>query len=365
MIQLQATLGTDHQVLAVPASTWNQLWDHYGHASPLARDECQQRFARCFARGRLFRLTESRDGEMVAGLTLVKGRIRKVIPAFISPNNPWLQTGCLLVRDRSSADQAMQSLAGQLARLPAPFVVLDWLYETPAVLSLIRHLQGQGMSVRRQPQFSTGIIDIQGDWESYFGSRSPGFRKKMRSGLRKLKQLGEVGFERYAAESGWQDWPELIDAALRIEHLGWKGEQGTSMNSHPTIRRAFLDVLLQLAGGGMLELQFLTVAGQRIAFEIGFRSHRTYFSYKIGFDPEFARCGPGQILTLLQLQHWFAGGQVDQVDTVGQWNAATAKWCTQFRQQYRYIVATRSWGAAAMQLESGFRLLTQRMSANR
>ena len=47
----------------------------------------------------------------------------------------------------------------------------------------------------------------------------------------------------------------------------------------------------------MLEVQFLKLEDRAIAFEIGFRSHGTYYSYKIGFDPEFSKFSPGQIIT--------------------------------------------------------------------
>ncbi len=47
----------------------------------------------------------------------------------------------------------------------------------------------------------------------------------------------------------------------------------------------------------MLEVQFLKLDDRAIAFEIGFRSHGTYYSCKIGFDPEFSKFSPGQIIT--------------------------------------------------------------------
>ena len=123
--------------------------------------------------------------------------------------------------------------------------------------------------------------------------------------------------------------------------MGWKGEQLSSLNSHPAIRDFYVKTLQGLAEQGMLEDQFLKLDDRAIAFEIGFRSHGTYYSCKIGFDPEFSKCSPGQIITYFQLQHWFLSDEIQRVDTVGELSEATSKWCDETIRRYRYVIATQ------------------------
>ena len=135
------------------------------------------------------------------------------------------------------------------------------------------------------------------DWDVFCPQRSKGFRKKTNSRLRRLSAIGEIEFERHATFQNVSDLAGCIETALNLESLGWKGEQLSARNSHPAIRDFYLKTLQGLAEQGMLEVQFLKLEDRAIAFEIGFRSHGTYYSYKIGFAPEFSKFSPGQIIT--------------------------------------------------------------------
>ena len=98
----------------------------------------------------------------------------------------------------------------------------------------------------------------------------------------------------------------------------------------------------------MLEVQFLKLDDRAIAFEIGFRSHGTYYSCKIGFAPEFSKFSPGQIITHFQLQHWFLNDEIQRVDTFGELSEATSKWCDETIRRYRYVIATQTGSKGAL-----------------
>ena len=76
--------------------------------------------------------------------------------------------------------------------------------------------------------------------------------------------------------------------AFEIEDRGWKATQGTSVLRSPRVFEYFCRQARQLAQWDQLELTFLKLAGQPIAFEFGNRSKRTYFSPKVGFDENFS-----------------------------------------------------------------------------
>jgi len=109
-------------------------------------------------------------------------------------------------------------------------------------------------------------------------------------------------------------------------------------------------MMQEFARLGLLEIQFLQLDGKILAFEIGFRSHRTYYSCKIGFDAAFSKFSPGQLLTYFQLRNWFAGNEIDRVDTIGELSQATGKWCDQTLSRCRYTVATREFSCRALRV---------------
>ena len=321
---------------------WDDLWSNTLDATPLSRSACLAHCASGFRTGPVKKITTFENGRMVAGLPLMEGRKWKFFRSFNFPNNSWLQAGALLTDHQRITTRSYQQMAQQIRSLPGSLVVLDWAYESSELDNLLAELRRIGSHVVREPQFKTGFIEISGSWENYFLQRSKGFRKKIRSSFRKLEELGSVQLERYSSFDDLRQLTGLFDAAVEIESLGWKGQQGTDLNSNPVVRKIFLDVWSELASAGMLEILFLKIGNKRIAFEFGYRSKRIYYSHKIGFDPQFANFSPGQVLVYQQLREWFRTGEVKQVDTVGEIDQAIGKWCTEIRQRYRYTIATGS-----------------------
>jgi CelD/BcsL family acetyltransferase involved in cellulose biosynthesis len=59
------------------------------------------------------------------------------------------------------------------------------------------------------------------------------------------------------------------------------------------------------AGQGWLRLWFLRLDGTPIAFAYGLEHDGVYFSLKVGFDPGYARFGPGIVLMQDRIRHAF------------------------------------------------------------
>ena len=68
-------------------------------------------------------------------------------------------------------------------------------------------------------------------------------------------------------------------------------------------RRAFWRLSLrqsrQLAQWGQLELAFLECGEQAVAFCYGLTAKGVFHSLKIGYDPAYADCAPGQLLRVI------------------------------------------------------------------
>jgi CelD/BcsL family acetyltransferase involved in cellulose biosynthesis len=80
---------------------------------------------------------------------------------------------------------------------------------------------------------------------------------------------------------------------LRLEHLGWKAEAGTSLLSQAADTAFFRACTQAMACRGQLWFTELRLDGQAIASTCNFLSGGAGFAFKLGWDPAWRRVGPG------------------------------------------------------------------------
>jgi CelD/BcsL family acetyltransferase involved in cellulose biosynthesis len=83
---------------------------------------------------------------------------------------------------------------------------------------------------------------------------------------------------------------------LAIEAMAWKGGAGTSISSNARLAHFYRGLLDVFGPRGNMSLNFVTVAGQRIACLFTFEDGHTLYAAKIGFDPAFAALSPGHLM---------------------------------------------------------------------
>jgi hypothetical protein len=132
----------------------------------------------------------------------------------------------------------------------------------------------------------------------------------------------------------------LLDVGWQVEDRSWKGPAGTSVLKSPGSREYFLDQARELAQRGELQLSFLRLGGQPIAFEYGYRAGGVYFSHKVGYDAEFRDLAPGQLLMMLLLERDHLDPTMRLTNCMGVLTEAVAKWCTRGRPIGRLVVGT-------------------------
>ncbi|MFM6828974.1 MAG: GNAT family N-acetyltransferase [Novosphingobium sp.] len=118
-------------------------------------------------------------------------------------------------------------------------------------------------------------------------------RKELRRQANRLAEEGELGFERRQDARGIGEW---TDAFLALEHAGWKGTAGSSLESAPATATLFRDGVAGAAAAGRLERLMLTLDGRPIAMLVNFLTAPGAFSYKTAFDETYARFSPGVLL---------------------------------------------------------------------
>ena len=240
-----------------------------------------------------FRTVVVFDGKTpVAGIPLVRERFKKLLPAHALPNNPWGQWGDLLVDRRYDHVQTCEALWNGLNSI-APQIF--YLTDIPAFerrwQKFFLAAEKTNRNVAIVPTHFVGMVQHDAKWSDFESRLSRGFRKKLRKYQRQLADLGCVSFEHHL-EFDRGHLKRCFDIAFGIENLGWKGTQNSSVLAAGQWR-VFLENARHLASAGELRISFLKIDGKPIAFEFGVLGKRIYHSWKIGYDPAFAKYAPG------------------------------------------------------------------------
>lgn len=136
--------------------------------------------------------------------------------------------------------------------------------------------------------------------ESWDGQLSANRRKKYRRSVRGLEEHGALDWHIGKGEDVSDD---DIDEFLRLEHLGWKGEQGSSLLSSSSNRSFFDAAAKAFRSTDSLVMTQLLQNGTVIAATCNFASGDELFAFKIGWEPELSRHSPGIVNELRFLEH--------------------------------------------------------------
>jgi hypothetical protein len=119
---------------------------------------------------------------------------------------------------------------------------------------------------------------------------SSGRIKDLRRMRRRLEEQGDV---RWMALFGTEVDEKSIERFLEIEHMGWKGEKGTSLRSRPSHEAFFREMVGGFREGKRLFFTEMSLDGIVIASTSNLISGGTGFAFKIGWNPSYAKMAPG------------------------------------------------------------------------
>ena len=115
------------------------------------------------------------------------------------------------------------------------------------------------------------------------------------------------------------------------------------MISVPGMSEFFIRQAQQLAAWGQLELAFLECDGRPIAFCYGQNAKGVFHSAKIGYDPQFARYSPGQLLRYFLLERFYTEPGRVAIDFLGPMTESHAHWRPETYTVARFAVASIAW----------------------
>jgi hypothetical protein len=147
-----------------------------------------------------------------------------------------------------------------------------------------------------------------GGFEAHLQSLAKSRVKDLQRNIRRLRELGELRFERAKDP---KTVGERIESFLTLENSGWKGEEGTSFLAqagHAAFaRKAFI-------GGDHTSVDSLLLDGIPIAMSINIRVGDTKFTPKCTYDERLRRFSPGLVLEYFVLEAFYASGELAAMD---------------------------------------------------
>lgn len=242
----------------------------------------------------------------------------------------------------------MELLAAAVGRLPWRLVWLEGVaLESSRWMAFAAALEAAGLASDKRECFRVGQIEIDHDWADYQVTWSGNHRRQMQRMVNRARKEGDVTL--VVLRDVLQDRIEsLLRRGFEVERRSWKGAKGTAVLNSPDVFDFYCRQARQLAEWDQLQLTFLESDGRPIAFEYGWNAKGVYCSPKVGYDEEFRRLTPGQLLRHELLERFFADPEQRLFDFVGPLSEATSKWITGSYSISRLVVGTRRWGGQTM-----------------
>ena len=190
-----------------------------------------------------------------------------------------------------------------------------------------------GRVVLREPHLTQPVVELPRDFDDYLRWIPKNLRKDTARRRRRLDEEHDVRFDLVVE-------PVDVDAELArgfaVEQRNWKGRRGTAIAADPKTLRFYRELGRAFAAEGRLRLSRLVVDGEEAAFDFCVLDHGRLWSLKFGFDESYARFGPGNVLTLAEIERCCELG-LDALELLGD----AEPWKQRFAQGTRPLVNLR------------------------
>lgn len=157
-----------------------------------------------------------------------------------------------------------------------------------------------GMGWNLFEQWSRAVFFTSNFGETALSHFSKNQKKKYQRSLRKLEELGNVEWVLTRKTNSLQT---IIDEFVRLEHAGWKGAEGTSLYSNPNHLRFFYEMIEGFNRTNRAFFTELSFNGVTISSTSNLISGKAGFGFKVGWDIEYAKHGPGILNEIKTMEH--------------------------------------------------------------
>ncbi len=321
-------------VIDALAPEWRALCAEGTHNQPFYRPEWIAAYLRAFEpNANVLLLTVRQGGQLRAVLPLIEERLGPFgfgatrLRAPVNEHSNRFD----LIHGVGDGDLASASIWRTLTDLPG-WDVLD-IRDVPAdgaLFSLIAAARREGFATSARKTLRSPYIafDPAHDLNSVLDPLDANFRRKVRSGRKKLDAMGPVRLTMLDHAD-----PDTIARFFAIEHAGWKGRSGTAIACRPGTKRFYTELAAVAARHGYLSLYELTCGEQPVAINLGFTLDNRFFVPKVANDEAFKAVGPGHLM-VAEISRQLVGQNVIEFDMLGHDEPYKTRWTPTYRQHY-------------------------------
>lgn len=203
-----------------------------------------------------------------------------------------------------------------------------------------RAMQAAGFRPHEQPWMQTAVVEMSGGWDNYWRGRSKKFRHNAERLTRRLADQGRLRHVRYrprgAAEGDADPRWDLYESCCRVAKTSWQGasHNGTTL-CHGSVSECLRRIHAAAVHAGCLDLNLLLVDDAPVAFAYNYVYRGSVYALRKGYDPQWAKFGPGTVLQMTMIEDGFQRG--DHLLDLGPGSLHSKKeWLTSVLTSYRY-----------------------------
>jgi len=166
--------------------------------------------------------------------------------------------------------------------------------------------------------------------EEIIALQGKSLRGSLRRGLRRLGERGTLRFVHVDGEAEGKDMSKWLERFCDLEHRGWKGAFGTSINSNRATSSFYRTIMLDEGLRPYARCLALMLDDEMIAGDIGFIANGIYFGMKLAVDDDARDCSPGHLMMLFELADFAARG-IREIDLGGKAESYKLFWTSTSR----------------------------------
>lgn len=198
------------------------------------------------------------------------------------------------------------------------------------------------------------MLDLEGTWGTYWASRNKqkNRRRNVERCERRLAELGAVHHMRYRPDRDSTSDPrwDLYDACEQLARASWQDGlvDGNTLH-HKHVRPFLRDAHVAAVKAGAADVNLLYLDERPIAFVYAYHYGGYVDLVRIGFDPEFAKFAPGNVLFTRLIE-----GSYDRGDRVLDFGPTCLDykkfWMTRLEPSFHVLQYSRSTRAQALRM---------------
>jgi GNAT acetyltransferase-like protein len=220
--------------------------------------------------------------------------------AFMSPHS--FLTGLLVQREE--AEQVVAAFFRYFCRWGTPWHGVEFDHrDTAGPQAQLMAEAAARAGARWHGRWTSYRATFVPSWggEEFLQSRLSGHRvRHFRQMRRRLERSGIVSWR---ALVGRQVQEPSIERFLEMEHMGWKGEAGTSLRACRSHESFFREMIANFRKDERLFFTELAVDDIVVASTTNLISGASGFAFKIGWHPEYAKASPGLLNEVEFIRH--------------------------------------------------------------